>query len=143
MGGILEYVRIHYITRMKPSQLSGRYKNENVIKSQEKLRVQNALREARKYGAVGIFTVDEWIDKVKEYNNRCAYCGIILKKMKRGKFIHNGLTIDHIIPPSKGGDNYISNIVPSCSKCNLTKSDKLDWFKPMIFSGVYDGALRR
>lgn len=44
----------------------------------------------------------------------CVYCGS--KK---------NLTIDHIIPKSKGGGNTWTNLVTCCSPCNLKKGDKL------------------
>ena len=43
----------------------------------------------------------------------CVYCGS--KK---------NLTIDHVIPKSKGGDNTWKNLVTCCSPCNLKKGDK-------------------
>lgn len=43
----------------------------------------------------------------------CVYCGS--KK---------NLTIDHIIPKSKGGDNTWRNLVTCCLPCNLKKGDK-------------------
>ncbi|MBN1311548.1 MAG: HNH endonuclease [Anaerolineae bacterium] len=53
----------------------------------------------------------EWQWLLEKYEFRCAYCGC------RGE----GLTPDHVIPLSRGGDNALSNIVPSCSACNLRK----------------------
>jgi 5-methylcytosine-specific restriction endonuclease McrA len=46
-------------------------------------------------------------------NHQCVYCG-----SKRN------LTLDHIIPRSKGGPNTWSNMVTSCSSCNVKKGDK-------------------
>jgi len=43
----------------------------------------------------------------------CVYCGS--KKE---------LTVDHVIPKSKGGGNEWTNLVTSCFKCNLKKGDK-------------------
>ena len=48
------------------------------------------------------------------YENRCAYCG---QKSKN-------LTIDHVIPLSKGGGHVPENIVPACVTCNSAKKDK-------------------
>lgn len=43
----------------------------------------------------------------------CIYCGS--KK---------DLTLDHVIPKSKGGKNEWTNLVTSCFKCNLKKSNR-------------------
>ena len=47
----------------------------------------------------------------------CAYCGDIFE----GK----SLTIDHILPRSKGGKNTWTNCVTACKTCNLRKGNKL------------------
>lgn len=49
----------------------------------------------------------------KRDNNQCTYCGN--KK---------NLTIDHIIPKSKGGQNTWMNLVTCCSNCNRIKGDR-------------------
>jgi 5-methylcytosine-specific restriction endonuclease McrA len=49
----------------------------------------------------------------KRDNNECAYCGS--KKE---------LTIDHIIPKSRGGKNTWNNLITCCLPCNLKKGDK-------------------
>jgi len=48
--------------------------------------------------------------------NQCQYCG--------NKFCIENLTIDHIIPRSKGGKNTWKNLVAACKKCNQKKGDK-------------------
>lgn len=48
--------------------------------------------------------------------NRCAYCG--------KKFKNADLTIDHIIPKSRGGDNSWKNTITSCKFCNNKKADR-------------------
>lgn len=47
----------------------------------------------------------------------CVYCG--------NKFEKNQLTIDHIIPKSRGGKDSYLNCVTSCKSCNSKKSNKL------------------
>lgn len=46
--------------------------------------------------------------------NICAYCG---RKSKR-------LTIDHVVPHSRGGKTTWENTVACCKSCNSRKSDK-------------------
>jgi len=46
-------------------------------------------------------------------NYQCIYCGS--KKE---------LTLDHVIPKSKGGTNDWENLVTSCSTCNIKKADR-------------------
>lgn len=63
---------------------------------------------------VGKFTKNEWKDKLKHFNNSCAFC----KTKER-------LEVDHIIPISKGGKNTIDNLQPLCKSCNSSKSNKI------------------
>ncbi len=93
----------------------------------EKNSVKCKNYKARKKGAEGSHTLKEWLDKKKEYNHRCVYCGIhedALKKKYKDKRWHK-LTEDHVIPLSKSGSNYISNILPACISCNDKKSNKI------------------
>lgn len=73
-----------------------------------------ANRYARERGAKGSHSLQEWNNVKANYNNRCAFCGMEKK-----------LTKDHIIPISKGGTNYISNIQPLCRNCNSKKHNKI------------------
>lgn len=46
----------------------------------------------------------------------CQYCG--------EKFPHRELTLDHVFPKSRGGENSWENIVTCCKKCNQKKADR-------------------
>jgi 5-methylcytosine-specific restriction endonuclease McrA len=50
-------------------------------------------------------------------NFTCQYCGKV--------FDVKHLTCDHIIPKSRGGVTEWTNIVTSCTRCNVRKGDKL------------------
>jgi 5-methylcytosine-specific restriction endonuclease McrA len=50
---------------------------------------------------------------LKRDDNRCIYCGS-----------HDDLTIDHVIPRSKGGENTWENLVACCGSCNVKKCSK-------------------
>ena len=45
--------------------------------------------------------------------NKCQYCGNI--------FSTENLTVDHLIPKSRGGTNTWKNLVAACKKCNQKK----------------------
>ena len=52
-----------------------------------------------------VFARDEWT---------CQYCGS-----------RSNLTVDHVLPKSKGGSSSWENIVASCAPCNRRKGDSL------------------
>ncbi len=47
----------------------------------------------------------------------CQYCG----EEHAGRY----LTLDHVIPRSRGGDSSWTNLVAACKSCNSRKSDKI------------------
>lgn len=61
------------------------------------------------------------VSKIKN-NNFCWYCGRELSP--------NELTIDHVFPRSKGGDNDKDNIIMVCKSCNSSKGnlDLFEWY---------------
>jgi 5-methylcytosine-specific restriction endonuclease McrA len=59
----------------------------------------------RKITRRAVFARDEWT---------CQYCGS-----------RSSLTVDHVIPKSKGGASSWDNIVASCAPCNRRKGDAL------------------
>ena len=60
----------------------------------------------RKISRRALFARDGW---------RCVYCGD-----SGGR-----LTLDHVVPRSRGGDSVWENVVTSCAPCNLRKGDRL------------------
>jgi 5-methylcytosine-specific restriction endonuclease McrA len=59
----------------------------------------------RKITRRAVFARDGW---------QCQYCGA-----------RTALTVDHVIPRSKGGGSSWDNIVASCAPCNRRKADRL------------------
>lgn len=56
------------------------------------------------------FSQKQWLELCAKYDNKCLCC----KQVKK-------LTIDHIIPLSKGGKHEIENVQPLCIECNKRK----------------------
>jgi len=54
----------------------------------------------------------------KRDNYTCQYCGLKTKNQKN-------LTIDHVHPKCKGGDNGWTNLVTACRECNSKKGNSL------------------
>ena len=82
----------------------------------EAQRAQKHAARARALGVPGTFTADEWIALKATQEYRCLACN------KREPDIT--LTIDHVIPMTKGGHNDIANIQGLCYGCNNTKRAK-------------------
>lgn len=56
----------------------------------------------------------------KLYSNRCFYCQSADK-----------ITLDHVVPISRGGRHSIGNLVAACSSCNSSKNNRFitEWKK--------------
>lgn len=92
------------------------------IKYPEKLSMANKKLKAKRKGALGSHTLNQWEELKKRYSYCCAICG---RQEPFTDLWYPKLTEDHIIPISKGGSNYIENIQPLCIKCNNKKSNKI------------------
>jgi 5-methylcytosine-specific restriction endonuclease McrA len=84
-----------------------------IEKHREQYNFRKRKRRVRKAQAVGMHTFAQWMSKVSFYGWKCWYCGIGLT-MK-------SLTKDHAIPLTRGGTDYVANLLPSCRKCNSHK----------------------
>ena len=62
----------------------------------------------------GEFDVGDWLELQWQFTGHCAYC-----------WQQKPLTVDHVIPLSKGGMHTKANIVPACRSCNCSKQDKV------------------
>ena len=76
----------------------------------EKVRKQR-LR-AQEVGLPATLSVEEWIETMKHFGWRCAYCQERL-----------GVIIEHVVPLSLGGGTTKTNCVPSCYSCNSQKNN--------------------
>ncbi len=83
---------------------SDTYPRPHVIRLVTYIRVPRAIQ--RKISRRALFARDGW---------RCVYCGD-----RYGR-----LTLDHVVPRSRGGDSVWENVVTSCAPCNLRKGNRL------------------
>jgi len=74
---------------------------------------------------VRLITVDDVIARCEVFGNACAYC-------RRPFGAQLKMTIDHVIPLSRGGPHILSNLRPACAPCNYSKRAKLlsEWEMP-------------
>lgn len=81
-----------------------------------KQRHRAAVYRARKMGARGSHTLEQWMSVVRSRAWKCFYCG---KRLNR-----KTLTKDHRNPLSKGGSDFARNLVPACKPCNSGKAGR-------------------
>lgn len=82
----------------------------------------NTRRRIRVGFTEGTFSVAEWKAIKEKYKYFCPACGLKEPEIK--------LTVDHIIPLSRGGENTIDNIQPLCKTCNGRKHIKTRAYEP-------------
>jgi len=77
---------------------------------------------------VPYLTAPEWLAIKAAYQNACAYCGA-----------SGPLTVDHIVPVSRGGDHCADNVVPACPACNSGKKDRMPVFAAIPIDSILPG----
>lgn len=85
---------------------------------------KNHRKEAEEK-SISTLTDEQWEYCKKFFDYSCAYCG---KKV-------SVLCRDHFAPLSLGGTLSVGNIVPCCSSCNSSKSNRKfsQWYKGTPF----------
>ena len=86
-------------------------------------RIENhaPTRELRRRAATGStdnnfvkdLTAQQWEAILVRFGNACVYCGC-----------KTDITIDHVIPPSRGGGHTADNVVLACASCNSAKGTR-------------------
>jgi 5-methylcytosine-specific restriction endonuclease McrA len=95
------------------------YEGKRVTKEHflERSRIKQRNRVARLHNASGDFSIKYFKWLCEKLENVCVMCD---KVFPQGK-----LTIDHMVPITKGGKNDNKNIQPLCGSCNARKGNKL------------------
>ena len=115
LASIANY-RLENLDKVKDCQRKSYKKWVRTEKGKQYNRERAKRYRARKLGADGFHTKDEFISLVVRIDFVCPSCGYLLNS--------KNLTEDHIVPLSKGGSDSIENIQPLCHPCNAGKKDK-------------------
>lgn len=79
-----------------------------------RMREAASRRRARKRQAERLtITKKDWLRLVSRFRSCCAYCAE-----------RKPLTMEHVVPLSRGGRHAIGNILPVCFSCNSSKRDR-------------------
>lgn len=79
-------------------------------------RARVAKRRALVRSAEGAYSKADVTAKLEAQSGRCVYCSTDL--------LLDGFHIDHMVPLSRGGSNWPTNIQLLCETCNLRKNNK-------------------
>ncbi len=107
----------HQQTKNLPGRITQKRQANQRYMLTEKFKAKKRRDYARRKEAIvlgRIVTAEDWLEMVSRSKNRCYYC----RKRKV-------LTMDHVIPLSKGGKHVKENIVPACRSCNSTKGNRI------------------
>ena len=96
--------RKNNLEKLRLGEIEYREKNKDRIEDYNKnWRIKNTFYDL----------ITEDINKIFQRDMSCVYCNSI-----------KSLSLDHIIPVSKGGDTTLNNMVLACRSCNSSKSNK-------------------
>lgn len=90
-------------------------------KNPDKIRVFDSNAKARRRLAEQKeFSTKDWKSLIERYEGCCAYCGC-----------SGVMTMDHVVPLTRGGRHSVGNIVPACHSCNSSKNNRfiVEWRK--------------
>lgn len=111
---------LEYYSRTRSRQLSNARRWR--LKNRERHNLNSLNYRKRKLGATGEFSALQWKEMKILYAFKCLRC------KKREPEI--SLTLDHIVPLSKGGSHTKDNIQPLCGPCNSAKSTRSTDYRP-------------
>ena len=82
-------------------------------------KVDRANRSAEKHGQSDRLDVLQVKQLFDSHGWCCYYCG-------KQSVDTSVMTLDHVVPFARGGENTIQNCVPACAACNTSKGNKVE-----------------
>lgn len=118
---ILTKARAHYAANHEEVREKAK---DYYYRNPEKFQVWRHTRRARLAKAVSTLTSDQWEAILELFDGACAYCG----------HSDGPITMDHVLPISRGGGHTEDNVVPACQSCNASKNAKTpdEWGWPAV-----------
>jgi 5-methylcytosine-specific restriction endonuclease McrA len=109
---------VNLLSKKKYPERQRQYRSLYIKRNPEFHRAKEKRRRARLKGA-SLYRVTK-LDLAKILRNPCFYCGSTIR-----------MTIDHVIPLSRGGSHSIGNLVAACKACNSQKRQRFvtEWNK--------------
>ena len=98
--------RRRHVTEIREYRRADRKRRPEVYKQME------MRRHDRRRRAPGFATAEQVRARVVYYGERCYLCGAPWTEL------------DHVIPLSRGGSNWASNLRPICRHCNASKNNQ-------------------
>lgn len=109
-----------------PDHTCGLTRKQLAERARLRSRIYSHNRRVRIVTSVGSYTVQEWTELVARFD-ACPGCGRVWKDIRPIRGRRSAITVDHVIPLSRGGTNNASNLQPLCHSCNSAKGTRLSW----------------
>jgi 5-methylcytosine-specific restriction endonuclease McrA len=100
-----------------------------------------ARNRAKQLGVESTLTREEWENVVKE---RCGICHVCGSPISYEIGSPDTLSLDHLLPMSRGGSNNKENVAPAHRRCNqnrtnMTLDEFYEWLKKVIrYRSLYE-----
>lgn len=110
----------------KYKQAQIRYQKTEKYRQKLVRAIQN--HRAKKYG-ISQLSKEIYRELILNSKMICIFCDTKLST-RNSKYAPNHLTIEHLVPITRGGTNDITNLRISCRQCNIEKQNRLihEWY---------------
>ena len=124
---VIDSLRAYVIFSKGNAEIVANHTEKIKLVNPELIILRPSIIRVKKYINLDITRVPYSRENVfKRDNYTCVYCGYDCSKDKRV------LSLDHVLPQSKGGEDSFENCVTACKGCNWEKDDLTieEWGKP-------------